>query len=77
MKSQGKAGSGKYIELLKHLQKIQVGGHTKILWIGNGLICKPLDLREREFYRRRPPCLTQFMPEYKGDEAKNLEVGKI
>ena len=48
----------------------QVGGHTKILGIGNGLICKPLDSREREFYRRRPQCLSQFMPEYKGEIVK-------
>eukprot|EP00095_Tigriopus_kingsejongensis_P010587 maker-scaffold449_size167299-snap-gene-0.14 protein:Tk10587 transcript:maker-scaffold449_size167299-snap-gene-0.14-mRNA-1 annotation:"hypothetical protein CRE_05913" len=40
----------------------QVGGHCKFLWIADGMICKPKNEREAEFYKRRPQVLRQFLP---------------
>ncbi|TRY79814.1 hypothetical protein TCAL_10268 [Tigriopus californicus] len=40
----------------------QVGGHSKFLWIGEGMIGKPKDTREAEFYKRRPSLLKKYLP---------------
>ncbi len=45
---------------------VQVGGHTKFLWIGDGLICKPLIEREAMFYQARVRALRPFMPRFEG-----------
>ena len=47
----------------------QVGGHSKLIKVGNGCIGKPLIPRELEMYRLRPPKLAPFMPEFKGSRT--------
>lgn len=44
----------------------KVGGHSKLIKIGNGLVGKPLIHREAEMYRMRPQKMSCFMPEFKG-----------
>lgn len=44
----------------------QVGGHSRLIKVGNGCIGKPLIERELEMYRKRPSKLAPFMPQFKG-----------
>ena len=48
----------------------QVGGHSKLIKVGNGCIGKPLIPRELEMYRLSPPKLAPFIPEFKGKAFK-------
>lgn len=48
-----------------------MGGHSKLIKVGNGCIGKPLIPRELEMYRLRPPKLAPFMPEFKGILSSN------
>ncbi|BES96349.1 Inositol polyphosphate kinase [Nesidiocoris tenuis] len=44
----------------------QVGGHTRLLLLDEGTICKPLNKRELEFYQNIPEEIKPFVPKYKG-----------
>lgn len=44
----------------------QVGGHTRLLLLDEGTICKPLNPRELEFYQNIPQDIKLFVPKYKG-----------
>jgi len=44
----------------------QVGGHTRLLLLDQGTICKPLNPRELEFYQNIPSEIQLFVPKYKG-----------
>jgi len=44
----------------------QVGGHTQILLLDSATICKPLNVREMNFYRNIPSELKPFSPSFKG-----------
>uniref|UniRef100_A0A1B6FW76 Kinase n=1 Tax=Cuerna arida TaxID=1464854 RepID=A0A1B6FW76_9HEMI len=44
----------------------QVGGHTRLLLLDQGTICKPLNPRELEFYQNIPLDIQNFVPKYKG-----------
>uniref|UniRef100_A0A1B6KMH1 Kinase n=1 Tax=Graphocephala atropunctata TaxID=36148 RepID=A0A1B6KMH1_9HEMI len=44
----------------------QVGGHTRMLLLDQGTICKPLNPRELEFYQNIPSDIQNFVPKYKG-----------
>ncbi|XP_014258617.1 inositol hexakisphosphate kinase 1 isoform X2 [Cimex lectularius] len=44
----------------------QVGGHTRLLLLDEGTICKPLNKRELEFYQNIPADIKLFVPKYKG-----------
>lgn len=45
----------------------QVGGHTRMLLLDSATICKPLIVRELNFYRNIPPEIKPFTPEFKGE----------
>lgn len=44
----------------------QVGGHTRLLLLDQGTICKPLNPRELDFYQNIPHDIEMFVPKYKG-----------
>ncbi|KAF6209207.1 hypothetical protein GE061_014952 [Apolygus lucorum] len=44
----------------------QVGGHTRLLLLDEGTICKPLNKRELEFYQNIPEEIKPYVPKYKG-----------
>ena len=44
----------------------QVGGHTQLLSLDKGTLCKPLVPRELLFYLNVPKQLASFVPTYKG-----------
>lgn len=44
----------------------QVGGHTQLLTLDKGTVCKPLVPRELLFYLNVPEALVKFVPSYKG-----------
>lgn len=44
----------------------QVGGHTQMLLLDQGTLCKPLIPRELHFYLNLPREMRQFTPSYKG-----------
>lgn len=44
----------------------QVGGHTCVLRFNETTLCKPLDLREQDFYETVPSELKEFVPDYRG-----------
>ncbi|GAB6031039.1 hypothetical protein CHUAL_007853 [Chamberlinius hualienensis] len=44
----------------------QVGGHTQMLLLDSATICKPLNVREMNFYRNIPPEIKPFSPAFKG-----------
>ncbi|KAL1137743.1 hypothetical protein AAG570_009439, partial [Ranatra chinensis] len=44
----------------------KVGGHTRLLLLDQGTICKPLNRRELEFYQNIPHEIKLFVPKYKG-----------
>uniref|UniRef100_A0A1B6MM28 Kinase n=1 Tax=Graphocephala atropunctata TaxID=36148 RepID=A0A1B6MM28_9HEMI len=50
----------------------QVGGHTRMLLLDQGTICKPLNPRELEFYQNIPSDIQNFVPKYKGKFLFNL-----
>ncbi|XP_071446758.1 uncharacterized protein [Hetaerina americana] len=44
----------------------QVGGHTRLLLLNDGTICKPLNARELNFYQHIPDEIQKFVPKFKG-----------
>lgn len=45
---------------------VQVGGHTRMLLLDQGTICKPLNPKELDFYQNIPQDIQTFVPKYKG-----------
>lgn len=58
----------------------QVGGHTRLMVLNPGTICKPLNYRELEFYQNiQEQDIKLFVPKYKGKLSrinKKVEPGK-
>lgn len=46
--------------------RLQVGGHTQLVSIGSGLVSKPANEREAQFYLVRPKRLDRFLPKFEG-----------
>nr|CAD7262105.1 unnamed protein product [Timema shepardi] len=44
----------------------QVGGHTRMLLLNQSTICKPLNVRELDFYQNIPRDIQNFVPMFKG-----------
>ncbi|KAG8222261.1 hypothetical protein J437_LFUL001459 [Ladona fulva] len=44
----------------------QVGGHTRLLLLNDGTICKPLNARELNFYQHIPDEIQKYVPKFKG-----------
>ncbi|KAL3270025.1 hypothetical protein HHI36_009081 [Cryptolaemus montrouzieri] len=45
----------------------QVGGHTRLMVLNPGTICKPLNYRELDFYQNiQDQDIKMFVPKYKG-----------
>nr|CAD7412989.1 unnamed protein product [Timema poppensis] len=44
----------------------QVGGHTRMLLLNRSTICKPLNVRELDFYQNIPRDIQNFVPMFKG-----------
>lgn len=54
-----------FINLLYTL--LQVGGHTRLMVLNPSTICKPLNIRELEFYQNiQDQDIKIFVPKYKG-----------
>ena len=45
----------------------QVGGHALLMELGEDVICKPVNSRERFFYESIPQEIRDFTPEYHGE----------
>ena len=54
------------VVLTINLMFSQVGGHTRLLLLDQGTICKPLNPRELDFYQNIPHDIEMFVPKYKG-----------
>ncbi|WAR09843.1 IP6K2-like protein [Mya arenaria] len=54
--------------------KHQVGGHTCVLEVGCGVICKPLIDREQKFYTSAPESLRSFIPRYFGETCVTCDI---
>lgn len=46
----------------------QVGGHTQLMLLDHGTLCKPLIQRELLFYLNAPRGMRHFVPQYKGNK---------
>ena len=44
----------------------QVGGHTQLMLLAHGTLCKPLIQRELLFFLNVPRSMRHFIPQYKG-----------
>ncbi|KAJ8868448.1 hypothetical protein PR048_029964 [Dryococelus australis] len=56
----------------------QVGGHTRLLLLNQATICKPLNVREYDFYQNIPDDIQMFVPHFKGVmQASNAGGGKL
>ncbi|XP_033103201.1 inositol hexakisphosphate kinase 2-like [Anneissia japonica] len=54
----------------------QVGGHNSVLKYNENTLCKPLSIREHQFYQTLPEDLMCFVPQYKGIAYVSCEEGK-
>ena len=54
------------LDTVLHPLDHQVGGHTQLMLLDQGTVCKPLIQRELLFYLRIPRELRPFVPCYKG-----------
>ncbi|XP_071961651.1 inositol hexakisphosphate kinase 1-like [Antedon mediterranea] len=54
----------------------QVGGHNSVLKYNENTLCKPLSVREHQFYQTLPEDLMCFVPQYKGIAYVSREEGK-
>nr|CAD7404020.1 unnamed protein product [Timema cristinae] len=55
---------GEYTLSTLHLEL--VGGHTRMLLLNQSTICKPLNVRELDFYQNIPRDIQNFVPMFKG-----------
>eukprot|EP00096_Caligus_rogercresseyi_P004298 TRINITY_DN1850_c0_g1_i2.p1 TRINITY_DN1850_c0_g1~~TRINITY_DN1850_c0_g1_i2.p1 ORF type:complete len:359 (-),score=119.27 TRINITY_DN1850_c0_g1_i2:206-1282(-) len=61
-KGEGLEEEGVFLEPFIH----QVGGHFPLVSLDDFTLCKPLNLKELQFYQNLPDSLTPFTPSYKG-----------
>ncbi|XP_022904336.1 uncharacterized protein [Onthophagus taurus] len=55
----------------------QVGGHTRLMLLNQSTICKPLNIRELEFYQNiQDQPIKNFVPKYKGVMQATLCSGE-
>nr|CAD7574171.1 unnamed protein product [Timema californicum] len=55
----------------------QVGGHTRMLLLNQSTICKPLNVRELDFYQNIPRDIQNFVPMFKGKSHCSTDTAAL
>ena len=67
--------AGSRTPVLLQTYSAQVGGHTPLFLLGEGVVCKPTISREKFFYESIPPAVRHFTPYFHGEPLLVIQTG--